>query len=584
MQLPLPARVRAFDGLQRWSLAVATLFASAHFTSLFAQIPIGPYAPPWADAQPTEVLQYWYDPASNQYENGDMLKETIRALQPGQKLEIGGGTYSIESLFNISLQGTPDHPIWITARGGDAQVVITRSNAAQNVINIGQVEGASEYIVLQGLEIVGGSIGLRVYEGRQLWLDQLHIHNTGDAALSANRHDNDHLYITRNHIHDTHGYGEGMYLGGNFASAVLSHSIIALNYVHHTTGGWQGDGIELKQGSYGNWIAQNVIHDTNYPCLLVYGTGGNEPNRVERNILYRSNDNVLQVAGEAYVSNNLIMDGNIGFQSHDHQTQTRDLVFVHNTVINRGLAANLHSWAGRPGMVFANNAIYSRDDEAIRLPGGQSGSGITIRGNVVYGEMDDVTSGFTVGNGLPDFEDLSWDATHRLAVPDPGGALMGAVHSLHRITHDLNGSPREVASDQAVGAYAPGSYGTYYGRGLPNYRLERPVPVANRLPVAGDQHFAIRAVGGNPHSMASLLIGYESAEEEMYYGGTRLSSAGRILHAMTNANGVAEIQVPLVPSNAVPGTKLYFQWVVDDPLTPWGATLSEGFEVTVDQP
>ena len=65
-----------------------------------------------------------------------------------------------------------------------------------------------------------------------------------------------------------------MYLGANEGEFIMSESVIALNHIHDCRGS-QGDGIEVKQGSWGNLIAENDVHDTQYPCITVYGTAGN---------------------------------------------------------------------------------------------------------------------------------------------------------------------------------------------------------------------------------------------------------------------------------------------------------------------
>ena len=70
-------------------------------------------------------------------------------------------------------------------------------------------------------------------------------------------------------------------------------------------------------------------------------------------------------------------------------------------------------------MVFANNAVYSRSESAIRFPAGSRE--VQLAGNVVLGEVIGLskqqTSGFKTGNGLNDFSDVSWDAAKRNALP-----------------------------------------------------------------------------------------------------------------------------------------------------------------------
>jgi hypothetical protein len=395
------------------------------------------YDPTWARIRPTQVLQLAYDPQKSPQQNGAAFKALAQSLTPGQALLLGAGTWFVDSFFTLNLQGTAQAPIRIAGLPG-AKPVITRSDAGQNTVNVGS-GGASRYLALQQLEIRGGSVGLRIYDGSNIWVDRCHIHHCAANGVTANVVNTSHLYFTRNRVHDIQGSGEGFYLGGNNASAVMRDSVIALNRVFNT-GGSQGDGIEIKQGSFNNWIADNVVHDTRYPCILLYGTGGNPPNIVERNICFNSSETVMQVQGEAIVRNNLLMNGLNGFSSHDHQGQTRDLTFVHNTIINSGRGASLASWGGRPGMVFANNVVYSQG-VAVQFSSGSAG--VQLGGNVVLGSVSGAPlSGFVQGAGLADFVDVSWDALRRDAHPKPGGALIGSGDPLWAVFDDLDRRPR----------------------------------------------------------------------------------------------------------------------------------------------
>ncbi len=395
------------------------------------------YDPPWARIRPTQVLHLAYDLQKSPQQNGAAFKALAQSLTPGQALVLGAGTWFVDSFFTLNLQGTAQAPIRILGLPG-ARPVITRSDAGQNTVNVGS-GGPARYLALQQLEIRGGSAGLRIHDGSHIWVDRCHIHHCAANGVTANVVDTNHLHFTRNRVHDILGSGEGFYLGGNNASAVMRDSVIALNRVFNT-GGSQGDGIEIKQGSFNNWIADNVVHDTKYPCILLYGAGGNPPNIVERNICFNSTESVMQVQGEAIVRNNLLMNGLNGFSSHDHQGQTRDLTFVHNTIVNSGRGASLVSWGGRPGMVFANNVVYSQG-AAVQFSSGSTG--VQLGGNVVLGSVSGASPlGFVQGVGLADFVDVSWDAAQRNARPKAGGVLIGSGNPLWAVFDDLDRRPR----------------------------------------------------------------------------------------------------------------------------------------------
>ncbi|MBE7491714.1 MAG: right-handed parallel beta-helix repeat-containing protein [Planctomycetes bacterium] len=404
-----------------------------------------PYDPAWAAVKPLRTVQHAYNAKQTPEQNGAALKTALVALKAGDCLVIEAGTYSLAGgMFELNVAGTEKAPVWVTAaesKGEPARVVITRPDARQNVLNVGGAAPA-RFLCLRGLEITGGSHGLRLHDCEDVWVDRCRFYDTGEVAISANTRDTARLFLTRNDISRTSGTGEGMYLGANDGKVKMRDSVIALNHIHDIGGDkvTQGDGIEVKQGSFGNRIAENTVHDTAYPCIIAYGTGGERPNIIERNTCWNSGDNVMQVQGEAVVRNNLLLNGgNAGFASHDHQGKSVNLVVVHNTIVSRKLGAKLNSWSAREGMVFANNAVYS-EGAAIQFSGGSQG--VDLRGNVVFGSVSGAGAGFVKGRGLEDFAGLTWDAARRDARPAAGSPLVGAADSEPKVETDLAGAKR----------------------------------------------------------------------------------------------------------------------------------------------
>lgn len=415
---------------------------SAQVSATPQQPATSPYDPSWSTIAPTSTINHAYNSGQTALQNGTALRTALNALTPGDEIIIAPGTYEFSSNFSLNLQGTAAAPIWITGQTG---AIIYMNTTGQNILNVGS-SSQTRYLCIRGLEFTGGSHGLRFYDCTQVWLNQCHIHGTGDAGISTNTVDTSYMFITRNQIHNTGGTGEGMYLGANSGAVIMSNSIIALNHVYDTDNGTsQGDGIELKQGSWGNLIAENLVHDCNYPCILVYGTAGQPQNIVERNICYNSNDNTMQIQGECIVRNNLCINGaGSAFASQVHQGNPTNLQVVHNTFVNgAGRAAKLSSWSGAANMVFANNACYSTGNWAIDCNGI---SGVTFAGNVCFGS---VTSGisFTAGNGLSDFVNVTTNGANRDAHPAGGSALLGAANATQATPKDLEGTSRTAPHD-----------------------------------------------------------------------------------------------------------------------------------------
>lgn len=409
------------------------------------------YDPPWANITPTQVKTYTYDPLKTSIDNGTALKAAMNGLTAGQQLVVGGGTYTLTNNFTYLRSGTSTAPISIVAKSGETPIIY-RSTANQNGMEVGNGSTLVQYVLFRGIHIYGGSIGVRIHKASNVWFDSCTIHDVADGGLSTNTYNTDQIYLTRNHIYNTGGYGEGMYLGANNGAVIMSNSIIALNHVHDTaiTNPIQGDGIELKQGSYGNLIAENLVHDTRYPGILVYGTAGMPVNIIEKNIVYNSGDNTMQVQGEAIVRNNLIMNGaGAAFASFNHQGTVTNLQVIHNTIINTGRAFNVSAWANKAGMVFANNVAYSQSNYGIMFSGGSAG--VTVTGNVVKGTVSGVTSGYILGNGLQDFQNLTWNATALNAKPSASSPIIGAGNASFE-------EPEDITSTLRTGSVEAGCY------------------------------------------------------------------------------------------------------------------------------
>ncbi|HYW80091.1 MAG TPA: right-handed parallel beta-helix repeat-containing protein, partial [Thermoguttaceae bacterium] len=296
-------------------------------------------------------------------------------LKPGDEVVLAAGVYRDQRRLVIGHQGTAEQPVVIRADEG-AQAVLHRPDARQNSINI----IGAQHLILRGLEITGGSTGIRLMKSdthpcKFVTIEAMHIHHVGGPAVTANSPGNAYegLIFRRNHIHHTSGHGEGFYLGVNnnpdgSTAGYMFDSLVEGNYIHDLGGPnvSQGDGIEIKDGSYNNIVCDNVIHDTNYPGVLVYGTDGHAPNIVQRNVIWNSGDHGIQAAAEAIIRNNIVFHNrSSGIHSHAHQSaRVGNLQILHNTVIsNRPDGAGIYISASPEAplagpVVIANNAIY----------------------------------------------------------------------------------------------------------------------------------------------------------------------------------------------------------------------------------
>jgi hypothetical protein len=326
----------------------------------------------------------------------------------------------------------------------------------QNVIDL---DGT--YFTLRGFEIRGGSHGVRLAATDHAVLEDLVIHDLGDVGISCNRPglDCSSLTIRGNEIYDTGkaGPGEGMYLGCNDAACIFRDSIVEHNFIHDI-GGDQGDGIEVKTGASGVIVRDNVIVRTKYPGITMYGFAGTGmPNVVERNLVWTTVDNGIQIVGQVRVRNNIVIAaGTNGIQSKASQGHMPvDLEIVNNTIVGAGVAClKSNDWATATGQLVANNAVYCPGGIAIDLNGGAPDA--TVVANAGLGTAN-VATGFALGRSVA--EDLGDPATGDV-YPRAGSPLDGTGDGARAAAADFDGCPRDPTPE--IGAYERTAAGRHW--------------------------------------------------------------------------------------------------------------------------
>jgi len=195
----------------------------------------------------------------------EQFEKLANTLQPGDELVVHAGTYLQNGRRAVTVKGTPDRPIIIRAAEGESPLLT--ANPRDNCIEF--IDCA--HLVIRGLRFRGGSSGVRFIRGEHVTFEDCEIFETQNNALTMNSGNCHAFVVRRNHIHHTGlntsrpTEGEGMYIGCHDGSCRTTDSIFEGNYIHHTRGTSDGgnDGIEIKAGSYGNIVRNNVIHDTN---------------------------------------------------------------------------------------------------------------------------------------------------------------------------------------------------------------------------------------------------------------------------------------------------------------------------------
>lgn len=377
---------------------------------------------------------------------GESFELAAESLRPGDTLIVHAGTYQHSGYLAITVRGTTSEPAQIRGADGETTPIIELTASGQNVINI---DGAT-HLTLSNLEItgngLGGADGVNMRGSpSHITLQNLVIHN---ISVGINfRSSMNNIVVRHNHIYDTNDTGEGIYVGCHDGSCAVSDSIIENNWIHDTTNADQGDGIEIKRGSHSNIIRDNVIHDTKYPCIILYGTDGNPRNVVERNVMWNCADAAIQVAADTVLRNNiLISDTGRGFASVPHAgVDPNNLEFVHNTVIGGSPCLYTRDWSNKAGMIFANNAVYcaSGNYSFNRL------ANVAVSGNIFVPMPSGISANEnSKGRSLSlDFV----DPKNRNFYPTADSALLTAGKTAFIAQDDFNRTAR--SSDTGVGAY-----------------------------------------------------------------------------------------------------------------------------------
>ena len=210
-----------------------------------------------------------------------------------------------------------------------------------------------------------------------------------------------------------------------------------------------------------------MIHDTNFPGVLVYGVEEQGArNVIERNVIWNAGDHAIQAAADAVIRNNIIFSSTFdGIYSRNHQGAVSGNLTIVNNTVRAGLSAIRVVTPGGGALSgpieIANNALYPGGGFAINQPSA-SVTGLTYSSNVGTG----VTSQGLPSSAFDNSGNLTNDFINFLAqnaFPKVGSALIGAADAAYLPTDDFNLSTRGGSLD--VGAYL------YAAAGNPGWQI-----------------------------------------------------------------------------------------------------------------
>ena len=431
-------------------------------------------------------------PPAGQCPLNSALELAISALRPGDQLVLGGGEYCSTGRRYFELAGTAEKPIVIKAAPGETPV-ITRPWAPGEPAPAHGIEFKAAHLKLFGLHIRGGARGLVFHhDSHHVTVEGCEVSGTSNNALTLNNGDTWNFVIRRNHLHHTglldsaygETEGEGIYIGCHRGGCAGRDHLVEGNYIHDlgASGGGGNDGIEIKYGSYGNVVRDNVVHGIlpglngyRFPCIFAYGVRDprqHAPNIIEGNAVWDCGEGI-QVVADAIVRNNLVLHSSWALATYYHQVvpRQRNLSIVNNTFFGSVLNLSFGKHAGEPptrkpspaGIVFANNAIYGLGIDPLVKIDLPLGGDIAIRGNALHplreGSVAVVRQGGVVLGANAFFDggpaaEAFIDPAGGDYRPGPNSKLVGRAEHRYLPTLDFAGQLR--SSPGTVGAYSAG--------------------------------------------------------------------------------------------------------------------------------
>jgi hypothetical protein len=387
---------------------------------------------------------------------GDDVAALTSALGPGDEVVFAGGVYELPGGLNWTGAGTAETPIVI--RAADGAIATLRLTDGGHIVRIAD----STFVQLSGLVLEGtddlqaarGYTGLIVENSSDVDVTDVEIRNLGGTGVYLGG-DNTRVHLRALDIHDVRE-GHGVLMGCWNASCWTSDSTLEWSWIHDL----QHEGynaVEVLSGGQGNTVADNVMNGLVGSGVVLASTEFGPANVVERNAIFEVGRDGLRVRGPATVRNNVVVGaGGYGVRVYDDGNNAlADVVVSHNTVVDTlDWGVRLDDWAGRTGLVLANNAVVNPTGRAFYVDEGELDDANRVVGNVFTGwveHLDPLLGGFTPGNGYADLADpLGLDV-----YPSVTSAYVGAgdvAADSYVPTADYSGYPRDGAAPD-VGAY-----------------------------------------------------------------------------------------------------------------------------------
>ncbi len=386
--------VRSFSHSRRLAIASTTLAVAASFAPRLAHATI-------IDTGPAQ----------------DYCAAINRAM-PGDEVHLAAGDYTRPC--SITASGTAGSPI-IVVGAGTPGALTSRFAYMGTSSNVTDIRAAS-FVTIRRIFFDGSADdvdAIKMHSARDITVEGCRFRNIGGISISANDGDHARIAVRDNTFEMLRA--TALYFGCHDGAACHATDLaIERNLIVGVTprAGAVGYGLEIKLNSFGT-VRDNSVYDTAGPGLMVYGSNRGDPasvidgNYVEGSI---NEADIVVGGGPAIVRNNIVsrgMSGGISAQDYGGRGLQRDVVIVHNTVIDcAGNSIAVQNWMAGRNDVLAFNAIAPRAGGVAIRPAAPTA---TVMGNVDCSMMSGCFPGLSMA--LYDVRPGAMSPLHDTATP-----------------------------------------------------------------------------------------------------------------------------------------------------------------------
>jgi len=383
------------------------------------------------------------------------------------------GRYEVSTLSLEGVNGEPGLPIVLEGAGEGVEIVGT--SPANNVISLHDNHDLElrrlDVSFIGGADPTNNSVDAIKFEtgvSHDILIEDCILHDVGNVIVGAQAPEIYRVTLRRNELRNA---GVCCVYWGYFEEEPKRYAhdcLIDQNLMTDCPADARsatGYGIQIKAGSYGNVIQDNVLMDvagTSRAGIIVYHTAEavGEPlradNVIRRNVILRSRNEGIDAAAGAVIENNLVIDAaNYGYYFQGRDGYTGPLKVINNTARLSTASGNdrgfmFSGWQGvDERSVIAHNLSLMTTADLVAFRATDGVGGAIVAENLAFGTTD-IAGVALLSSPEQAVQSLSYGDPDFL-FPVTGGPAVDAGSPSPAAADDFNGVTRDGLPD--IGAY-----------------------------------------------------------------------------------------------------------------------------------